>query len=75
MFLFRHEDRWRLGIGMTSGHLVQATLIEADRDVADAQHDVVRELAMSYGMEVGSWRPSNRRGCWRANLWPSTQPG
>jgi hypothetical protein len=50
-------------------------LIDADLSVDRAQRDVLRELAMSYGVKVvGSWGPSNRSGFWRANLWPITQP-
>jgi hypothetical protein len=50
-------------------------LIDADLSVDRAQRDVLRELAMSYGVRVvGSWGPSNRSGSWRANLWPITQP-
>ena len=50
-------------------------LMDANLSVDRAQRDVLRELAMSYGVKVvGSWRPSNRPESWRANLWPITQP-
>ena len=54
---------------------MQAVLIDADRNVNDAQHDVCPELAMSFGVEaVGTWGPSERPGFWRANLRPIAQP-
>jgi hypothetical protein len=75
VFLFRRDGRWQFGIAMTRRNFVQAMLIDADLSVDRAQRDVLRELAMSYGVRVvGSWGPSNRSGSWRANLWPITQP-
>ena len=50
VFLFRRDGRWQFGIAMTRGNVVQAMLIDADRSVDGAQRDVLRELAMSYGV-------------------------
>jgi hypothetical protein len=71
----RFEDRWHYAVAMRSGRsILTAALIDQRLSEDEAKSVVSLELAMSFGVRIGSWQPSERPGSWRANALLIAQP-